>query len=430
MKHALLLLATAVTLNVTSTNLAFAQAAQDAEGEPVDSAPTPSITVTPSPTPIAAIPDFPADYYDSRARFRAACPVSPDENTFCEMFNVDPRDDLTVDTLFWRAQNSQKILVLVSGVHGIESYAGATVQRDFVEEQLSRFLDQGISVYLVHALNPWGYRHNARVTANNIDLNRNFPSVQDRHLAPNAGFQKLKEILAPENIGGPGLWSFLGFSFRLLWKIATFQFTVDEMNQAVAGGQREEPRGLFYGGQAVEPQIEWLKNQLDGKLAGFREALLIDLHTGLGDRGSLHLMPSDEPATSGRELRERLFGKESNDIYQITTGNTKGFYTVAGDFLDFAEERGPRELSAAAMTMEFGTKGTSIPAQLGSLHTMAAENAKRQVPWGPGRERDVAATEEQFFELFAPRDSAWRESVRQKSRAFFSQVLSHWSAAP
>ncbi len=391
---------------------------------------TPSVSPSQSPqsTPTPKPTDFPKDYYDSRERFRSACPVSPDENTVCEMFPVDPQNDFSVDSLFWRAENSKKILVLVSGVHGIETYAGAAVQRDFVEENLSRFLDQGISVYLVHALNPYGYANNSRVTANNVDLNRNFPSKQDADWKPNAGFQKLKEILAPENISGPGWFSFFGFSFKLLWRIATFQFTVDEMNQAIAGGQREEARGLFYGGTAQEPQVEWLKRQLDEKLQGFEEALLIDIHTGLGERGVLHLMPSDEPAPTGADLRARLFGTESNEVYKITTEATKGFYSVAGDFLDFAEERGPEGLKTAAMTMEFGTKGTSIPAQLGSLHTMASENARRILPWT--QERDIAASRADFMELFAPQDLEWRDGIRNKGRAFFQQVLTRWSAQP
>lgn len=393
-------------------------------------APAPTFTATPAPGAAAAPAptDFPKDYYDSRERFRAACPVSPDENTVCETFPVDPRDDLSVDSLFWRAPDSKKILVLVSGVHGIETYAGAAVQRDFVEENLSRFLEQGISVYLVHALNPWGYARDARVTVNNVDLNRNFPSRQDESLAPNAGYQKLKAILAPESIGGPGWFSFAGFAWKLLWRIATFQFTVDEMNQAVAGGQREEARGLFYGGAGPEPQVEWLRRQLDEKLVGFEEALMIDIHTGLGERGVLHLMPSDEPAPAGAALREKLFGATSNDVYRITTGDTKGFYTVAGDFLDFAEERGPEGLRIAAMTMEFGTKGTGVPAQLASLHVMAAENARRLTPWGPERERDAARSRADFMELFAPRDPAWRDGIRDKARALFRQVLTRWSA--
>lgn len=370
---------------------------------------------------------FPQDYRESRESFREICPAATNDH-FCETFMVDPRDDLSVDAYFSKPAGSKKIMVLVSGVHGIESFAGAAIQLDFLKNQFKSFNEQGISVYLVHALNPWGYLHRTRVTANNIDLNRNFPSAPDANLSVNQGFQKLKINLAAENIGGPGFGSFLSFSMQLLWKIVTFQFSVDEMNQAIAGGQREEARGLFYGGTGTETQILWLSARLDEHLVGFTEALLIDFHTGLGDHGVLHLMPSRDPAPKGQALRQLLFGTDSNAVYKMTTDATKGFYAVAGDFLDFAEERGPPDLTIAAMTMEFGTKGTSIPAQLASLHTMAAENASRVLPWGTDRAHEIAAAKAEFTELFDPNDQAWRESVLRKSRTLFAQVLENWKA--
>lgn len=375
---------------------------------------------------VCAGEEFPSSYFESRQLFRASCPLVATAVLSCESFAVEPSLDLNVDVLWAKPAGSKKILVLVSGIHGIETFAGSAIQIDFLKSQLFLYQNAGISVLLVHALNPWGYVHLRRVTAQNIDLNRNFPSKKDPKSAPNPGFEKLQQLLAPEAVSGPGWTSMLGFSIKLLWKIATFEFTVDQMNQAVAGGQQVDPRGLFYGGQNTEPQVEWLMRLLDDKLQGFDEAVVMDLHTGLGQRGVLHLMPSDDPAPKGKALREKLFLNSDTktpgpEIYQVTTASTKGFYTVAGDFLDFAEERGPNKLVMAAMTMEFGTKDTSIPAQLESLHTMVVENSSYQK-----QASDPRPGQKKFVELFSPQDLKWRSEVLLKSSQLFTQIRTRW----
>lgn len=392
---------------------------------------------------------FPESYTDSRQKFREICqalqqqsagPSGPqrpatkaDVECLSHPLENAAGEDLTVDSLWAPAPGATKILVLVSGVHGAEASTGAAVQFQFVMNQLPQYNAKGISVLLIHALNPWGFAHGRRVTANNIDLNRNFPSREDVAWVPNKGYEKLRPQLEPENLRETGTWPFVKFAMSLLWKIVTFQFGVDEMNQAVAGGQRESPKGLFYGGFEPEPQIRQLKDFLDFYLKGHKQAVMIDLHTGLGEAGVLHLMPSDRPSVSGQALRSRLFqnplrqGNEGTPIYKITTEDNQGFYHVSGDFLDFAEERGPEDLEIAAMTMEFGTRGTSIPAQLKSLFIMVSENtAYQDQSTRPWTQDETLKAQLNFYELFSPSDPNWRRNVLVTSDSFFNQLLSRF----
>lgn len=39
-----------------------------------------------------------------------------------------------------------------------------------------------------------------------------------------------------------------------------------ELTQAFAGGQYEDPRGIYYGGKSPEPQVAWVKAILDKTL--------------------------------------------------------------------------------------------------------------------------------------------------------------------
>lgn len=315
---------------------------------------------------------------------------------------------------------ARKILVLVSGTHGVETYAGAAIQFQFLQNNLSKYLQKGISVLLIHGLNPWGFAHGRRVTEQNQDLNRTFPSKDDEQNPLNEGYTKLKPLLQPSAMYTSDNWQFTKFAAKILWKVATFQFSVKEMNQAVAGGQRSDAKGLFYGGGPTPPQVLWLQRFLDERSLGFNEAVMIDLHTGLGEKAMLHLMASDEPSQSGAALRDQLFAiPKVEGSYKFTTKEAKGFYKVAGDFLDFAEERGPENLKIAALTMEFGTRGVGIPSQLQTLFTMVAENESVHNGWLDSRK---AKAEDDMLELFAPRDPEWRKSVLQKADQLFEQI--------
>lgn len=383
---------------------------------------------------------FPPSYEASKMQFREHC---REERAICTQYVLPDQghntENLSVDALVYEPKSpATKALVLVSGTHGVEAPAGAAIQRLLIEKYKQAFLDKNYRLILVHAINPWGFAHQRRGTSKNIDLNRNFPADGDDVGMPNSGYAKMAPVLNGEGLSGTDFWQRLRFSLKMFWPLISFQMSFDELNQAVAGGQREFPEGLFYGGQSAEPQVAWLGDFLDHELRSIPEAVVMDLHTGLGDREVLHLMTSDSPDERAQTLRSRLFPTTDNNdqeclknipcsqIYKSTSGKTKGFYSVAGDFLDFAEDLGSDSLKIAAFTMEFGTQGTGVMSQLDSLFTMAAENACYQAekqnlqPW-PENEKAIA--HKKFLALFNPEDPIWRHQVLEKSARIFERIL-------
>src|SRR5690606_41795533 len=69
-----------------------------------------------------------------------------------------------------------KVLVLITGTHGVEGHAGSAVQTDLwgLIEQRKVTLPEDIAILMVHPLNPFGYAWGRRCDEQGIDLNRNF----------------------------------------------------------------------------------------------------------------------------------------------------------------------------------------------------------------------------------------------------------------
>ena len=83
-------------------------------------------------------------------------------------------DDLTINCCYIPAQdNTEKLFIMSSGLHGVEGFAGSAVQQMFMSEIIPNMDMTNIGVFLIHAMNPYGFMGVRRVTENNIDLNRN-----------------------------------------------------------------------------------------------------------------------------------------------------------------------------------------------------------------------------------------------------------------
>ena len=75
-------------------------------------------------------------------------------------------------------------LIISSGTHGIEGYAGSALQIGLLRDGLTEILPHGTVCYLVHAVNPFGFSYKRRVNEDNVDLNRNF--IDFSHSLPNS----------------------------------------------------------------------------------------------------------------------------------------------------------------------------------------------------------------------------------------------------
>ncbi len=87
-------------------------------------------------------------------------------------------DGLFIDILHLPPnQNTGKLLVISSGVHGVEGYPGSAVQQMFLNELLSSDVISEMGVLIIHGVNPYGFKFQRRVSENNVDLNRGSDTV-------------------------------------------------------------------------------------------------------------------------------------------------------------------------------------------------------------------------------------------------------------
>jgi hypothetical protein len=183
------------------------------------------------------------------------------------------------------------MLVVMSGTHGIEGPAGSFLQIETLSrhtELLDR-LPRDTGLLLVHALNPWGYRHGRRTDHCNIDLNRN-GAFDTLH---NSGYDKYLKVIQPEMWGKEAEHCLL----------QTAQQSGLDFKQAFTGGQSDRPDGLFYTGTEEAWSMGVLRDICSTYLAHAEHVALIDVHTGIGDYAKGDIFLPFDSRTSPDALR-------------------------------------------------------------------------------------------------------------------------------
>lgn len=365
---------------------------------------------------------FPLNYEDSRRRFRE---LIQKLNPFqIEEWAVPSRTDhdLFVDAAYWPPlKEPQTLLVVTSGIHGSETYAGSAILQMFLTEILPHLKRDQLGVLLVHAMNPYGFKHHKRTTENGVNLNRNFSISGELFKSRNPASEKMHDhFFKREKVSSPrsSMMDFL----EVRDGVAYFKgISMDEFTKATAPGQFIKPEDLEYGGHALEPQSLKLVQKLQEIMPQYRDVLALDLHTGLGAKNRLHLLTSGSGLDLNPELFAKLFDTAADQqYYEHTPASAEGFYEVHGSmncaFADLAQAH----QRVCAITMEFGTLGHDLEAQLRSLNNFVVEHQGRYN--GYINETVQAEVQKESFERSYPQNDSWRQAVVAASRGLFTQV--------
>ena len=230
---------------------------------------------------------FSPDYVAARDRFRDAAQRAGASLDALRLEAHGPRqEELTIDIARLGERGARRVLLHTSGMHGVEAFAGSAVQLAVLATPPA--LPAGCELVLVHVLNPYGMAWLRRVNENNVDLNRNFLK-RDQHWEGAPGlYRYLDPLLNPPSPPDRDL-------FPLRLALLALRHGALAARQAIAEGQYEFPRGLFFGGKSLErgPRLylEWLRRNL----AQAEHLFALDFHTGLGRRGDATLIL--EPGT-------------------------------------------------------------------------------------------------------------------------------------
>lgn len=327
-------------------------------------------------------------------------------------------DDLAVDILHIPARREHKrLLVLSSGVHGVEGFVGSALQCMFLDEFVSDRLLDTTGVLVIHGMNPYGFKHRRRFSENNVDLNRNCGTDPRLFSTTNAGYRSLMGLINPAKKVATRSADNLFFHLRVAAHIVPT--SMKSFRQAVAQGQYEFPRGILFGGRDFEPQVRGLAPAIEKTMKGYPLVMNIDLHTGYGERGTLHLFPNPVGDPAVRAMMERVFKG-----CRIDWGDGDDFYTVTGEFSGYLGELAGKG-TYLPMTFEYGTLNSQT--LLGSIKTLHITSLENQgFHFGYESKRDEETVKRDFRELFYPSSPAWRTKVMQDTRAALQTCLHHF----
>lgn len=338
-------------------------------------------------------PDFPASFAQARDRFLSVarsrgaridtfeCPAGP---------GLDG-EVLATDVAAFGPADARAVVMTTSATHGVEGYCGSGVQHALLRHgaALDAALAAGLRVVMVHALNPWGFSWQRRVTQENVDLNRNvrdFP-VPD---GPDVDYDEIHDLLLPASRPIP---------MRRDPAIAAFLERRGEphFRFAVGHGQWSRPDGLFFCGRSPTWSSTTLREVLRRHVRGAGSLFWIDYHTGLGPSGHGELIFNGRDVDADVARTRGVWGPGVTSIFDGSSVSA----AISGWIGNAAYEECP-DTAFAAVALEYGT--------------------------APFDQVLDAMREDQWTALHAPEDASARSRARERMVEAFFVDTDAWKA--
>ena len=322
-------------------------------------------------------------------------------------YAIDESDDLYIDNIYLPSSGEKtNLIVLTTGVHGIEGYIGAVMLDVFFEEIYPTVDTTDTGILIVANVNPYGMKYMRRYNENNVDLNRNFiEDWENFDRSSNKEYPKVVDFLQPTGKMGNALWHEAAFYLALAKEaLVTGAGTISD---ALLTGQYEYPDGVYYGGNGDEKSTTYLKGVFSDCLEGEYENIVhIDIHSGYGPRYNMVIFNSVQDPTTEAEAKA-MFGYD----YIIAT-DSEDFYATFGDTTDFfyrLAKSKETDKSLYSTCFEFGTIGDGFFDSILSLKYTVDENRQH---WYPTNNKKTAEmVKENYYELFYPTETEWREKT-------------------
>ena len=336
-----------------------------------------------------------------------------------ENYAISAEDGLYIDSLYVPAVAEKKnLIVLTTGVHGIEGYIGSVMLDVFWNEVYPTVNSEDTGVLIVANVNPYGMKYHRRYNENNVDLNRNFIlNWESFDLSTNKDYPKVFDFLGPKKTMGNLFWHEAGF-YASVAKQAVVN-GVATITNALTGGQYEYPEGVYYGGVEDQESTVYLKNVFEGTLESEYENIIhIDIHSGYGPRYTMVIFNSIYDTMTEAEAK-KLYNYED-----IIAFDSESFYPTTGDTTDFyyrLRDKLGTDTKLYSTCFEFGTLGDGLLDSVMSLKYTVEEN---QNHWYPSKNKITNATiKERYLRMFYPSETAWREKTIEDFKAACKGVL-------
>ncbi|MCC7574490.1 DUF2817 domain-containing protein [Candidatus Woesearchaeota archaeon] len=352
---------------------------------------------------------FSDSYEDSRKKFLSAVKS-------LEVDSICLRDDLFIDFAF-KEDGKKKILFLVSGTHGVEGYLGSAAQLIFIKEFLPKL--KGVSVCLVHGLNPFGFKHNRRVNENNVDLNRN--SVYDERLMlgiPNSFFSNVwSDSLLFLKLNRPRKHRLLEVAsyYSLVFKTVIRSGIKNTINVGM-NGQSSYPRSVGFKGVKLEDSLLHLRSFIEEKTQGYEEAFFIDFHSGIGKKYDVIGFTSKKSDSQEFSFIKALLPKlrsRDNTSFVNHSGSVSDLFLArshASKNIDLIFEYGTVPLLSSRLVLDY----------------LAKLNIEENQVFFFGSDKARIRISKRLKNAYSPDDITFRKSLIRKTSVFFNELIKNW----
>lgn len=352
-------------------------------------------------TDAVALPDYGAQ----RARFLAAVQRAGGALSHWRHPLPGPQGEaLYTDVALIGPAQASRLLVIISGTHGVEGYYGSESQIAWLGEYDPHALPPDTAAVLIHLINPWGTAWLRRVNEDNIDLNRNFVDF-GQPLPVNADYEKYHAFYHGEREPAD----------RALAVVLGAQGW-PAVKRVVEAGQYRHADGLFFGGVGESWSRQTLKQIIERHLSHARRIISFDLHTGAGAWGHPMLLAISETPRLEQALARQWFGEWLTVLFtgagrESDTGVTA---SATGYLSQFMLDSLPG-VELIQLVIECGTlSGEQMHQRVRADHWLHLAGD----PLSPaGR-----AVKQALVAGFWPADEDWRELVALRTRQIFRRA--------
>jgi len=350
---------------------------------------------------------FSEDYVTARDRFRQHVCDRQEDSRYKEFVYREkgPSDEKLLTAIAWQGKaDASKVLVIQSGTHGVEGFAGAAIQIDNLNYWQNRLLPDDMAILYIHAINPYGFAWLRRVNEAGIDLNRNFIDFSQT-LPDNPGYRELATALLPEI---ETQWS----TANEVMDTYRQQHGQLKFEEAVSGGQYEFANGLFYGGQSASQSRLYMEAIFDElELASRQQLAVIDVHTGLGPFAYGEIICDHPPGSKAVAWAKKVYGESVTEPALGTSSSVPKLGLIDYFWQQRLQDR------VCFITLEFGTYDV---AQMFEVLRQDHLLHRQPIDWNNSHTRQVKqAMRRQFY----PATPDWQEMVILRGRQLIQQAI-------
>lgn len=354
---------------------------------------------------------FSDNYAEARSKFlEVASTKGASYRTYSNPASGPAAEELATDLAWVGPTDAAKLLVMISGTHGVEFLAGAGCQTGWLAEFTADTLPENTAVLLIHAINPYGAAWCRRFNEDNVDINRNFVDHSKPHF-DNPYYARIHDFLLPSELRGPG-------REEARQKLDEFRQTQGEQAYQLGFlGQYSHPDGFYFGGTQPTWSNRTLRQVINEYCCDREHVAVIDLHTGLGSYGYgvVGILAASGSADAARA--KQWYGDAS--VLFAEVGQADGYLDYDQFQEGFLLQAFNQELGDTRLTLggiEFGTYPIDVITE--------AEIDELWLHNHPETEEETTVDiRRQLLHVYYPNTEDWLEMVRWRFDQVVAQTL-------